>query len=367
MLSSDLAVRPTPTSQAGIERGTATSTSTTTGTTSLAPVKRVVDRDHSPGQFILTGSVRAQLTTETWAGTGRIVTVSMYPVAERELRGAPDPDQPSFLTRLANSGLDDLDVPPDPPVIDDYISLALRGGFPGITYQERSARTRSVWLESYIDNLVTRDAAIADTAKDPVKLRRYLSVLALNNAGLPSEATIYRAADVNAKTAAGYDRLLTNLFVLEAVPAWANNRLTRLVKHAKRYLIDTGLAAVAAGLDAPTILRSADLVGRCFDAFPTAQLRPEFALSHPRPLAHHLRLEGGRREIDLVVENGGSRVVALEFKAGGAPSSHDARHLAWLRDQLGEGFVAGAVIHAGPALYQLGDRVYAVPLCSLWS
>jgi predicted AAA+ superfamily ATPase len=137
--------------------------------------------------------VRAQLTTETWAGTGRIVTVSMYPVSERELRGALDPDRASFLTRLAASGLDDLSVPPDPPVIDDYISLALRGGFPEITYLERSARTRAVWLESYIDNLVTRDAAIADTAKDPVKLRRYLSVLALNNAGLPSEATIYRA------------------------------------------------------------------------------------------------------------------------------------------------------------------------------
>jgi hypothetical protein len=132
-------------------------------------------------------------------------------------------------------------------------------------------------------------------------------------------------------------------------------------------MIDTGLAAVAARLDAKTVLANADLIGRYFDAFATSQLRPEVALSQPRPLLHHLRLEAGRREIDLVAEVGGTRVVALEFKASSAPTRDDAKHLVWLRDQLGKDFVAGAVIHAGPAVYRLSDRVYAVPLCAVWS
>jgi len=33
----------------------------------LAAVKRAVDLDPAPGQFVLTGSVRAELTNETWA------------------------------------------------------------------------------------------------------------------------------------------------------------------------------------------------------------------------------------------------------------------------------------------------------------
>lgn len=41
--------------------------------TVLAAVKRADDRDRTPGQFILTGSVRAELGHEMWAGTGRMV------------------------------------------------------------------------------------------------------------------------------------------------------------------------------------------------------------------------------------------------------------------------------------------------------
>lgn len=333
----------------------------------LAAVKRAVDRDATPGQFVLTGSVRAELGNETWAGTGRIVRMSMYPLVERELRPGLDLGRPSFLARLATSGADELIVPPDTPTIDDYVAMALRGGFPEVAYRERSQRARTTWLTSYLDDLVTRDAAALDAAKDPVKLRRYVSVLALNNAGMPSDATLYRAADVNAKTAAGYDQLLRNLFVLDVVPAWASNRLSRLVKQGKRYMVDSGLAAAAAGLDAPTILGDGGLVGRCFDAFAAAQLRSEIALSQPRPALHHLRVEGGRREVDLVVELGAARVVGLELKAGSAPAEGDATHLFWLRDQLGKAFTAGVVIHSGPAVYQLGDRVYAVPLCAVWS
>jgi len=333
----------------------------------LGAVKREVDRNPAAGQFILTGSVRAELNNEMWAGTGRNVRLSMYPLTERELRNERQLDQPSFLDRIITSGLDSVTLPSDVPDIDGYIEAALRGGFPEVAYRDRSPQARAIWLTSYLDDLITRDAALLDAAKDPVKLRRYLSILALNNAGLPSEATLYRAADVNAKTAAGYDQLLRNLYVLDVVPAWSNNRLSRLIKTGKRYMVDTGLAATAAGISAETVLANGDLVGRYFDAFATAQLRPEMALSYPRPILHHLRMEAGRREIDLVIEIGGSRIVAIEFKAGVAPTLGDAKHLTWLRDELGKDFVAGVVLHSGPGIYELGDRVYAVPLCALWA
>ena len=333
----------------------------------LAAVKRRVDEDDTPGQFILTGSVRAEMGNEAWAGTGRIIRMSMYPLTERELQGRLELEPPSFLDRLATSGVTGLALPREVPAIDDYVAAALRGGFPEVAYRERSARGRAVWLTSYLDDLVTRDAAMLDSAKDPVKLRRYLSVLALNNAGMPTEATLYRSAGVNAKTAADYDRLLRNLYVLDVVPAWTSNRLHRLVKHGKRCLVDAGLAAAAAGITAPVVLGDPDLLGRYFDAFATAQLRPEIAMTQPRHVLHHLRTDASRREIDLVVELGGSRVVGLEFKAGSAPDGNDARHLFWLRDELGENFACGAVLHSGTAIYELGDRVYAIPLCAVWA
>jgi uncharacterized protein len=332
----------------------------------LAAVKRVVDRDATAGQFILTGSVRADLQHETWAGTGRAVRMSMYPLTERELIDRRS-DQPSFFERLASSGIDELVLPAEMPDIDRYINLALRGGFPEIVYRTRTERQRGIWLTSYVDDLLTRDVAALDLSKDPTKLRRYLEVLALNNAGMPTDATLYRAADVNSKTAAGYDQLLRNLYVLDVVPAWATNRINRLVRAGKRYMVDTGLAAATARLTPADVLRDSDLLGRYFDAFAVAQFRPEVALTHPRPELHHLRLEAGRREVDLVVQLGAGRVLGIEFKAGAAPDSDDAKHLVWLRDQLGRDFAGGAVIHSGPAIYELADRIYAVPLCCVWA
>ena len=170
---------------------------------------------------------------------------------------------------------------------------------------------------------------------------------------------------MSAITAAGYDRLLADLFVAETVPAWATNRLSRLTRTPKRYLVDSGLAASAAGLTTRSILDDGDLLGRFVDTFGTAQLRPEVALGSQRRRLYHVRTKEGRQEIDLVVEVSGS-VLAIEFKASSAPSVSDARHLTWLRDQLGKRFVAGAVVHTGPDVFVLGDRVFAVPLCAMW-
>lgn len=311
--------------------------------------------------------MRAELTNELWAGTGRIVRTEIYGLTERELSEHPNFEQPAFLSTLARGALDELAVPSAAPTIDDYIQRAVRGGFPEVAYRQRSERAGGLWLASYLDDLVTRDAAALDTRKDPVKFRRYLQALALNTAGMPTDATLYQAAGVNAKTAAGYEQLLQNLYVHTQVPAWSSNRLNRLTKAARKYLIDPGLAAAAAQVRPADVLADAGLTGRYFDTFAAAQLRPEAALMYPRPTAYHLRVDGGRHEIDLVFDMGAGRVVALEFKAGATPGADDAKHLIWLRDQLGSDFLAGAVIHSGPGLFDLSDRIYAIPLCTLWS
>jgi hypothetical protein len=61
----------------------------------------------------------------------------------------------------------------------------------------------------------------------------------------------------------------------------------------------------------------------------------------------------------------GGRVIAIEVKASAAPTSADARHLEWLRDQLDDRFLLGLVLHTGPGMYELGDRIAAVPMRAL--
>lgn len=332
----------------------------------LGAVKRAVDTDRRPGRFLLTGSVRADLESQMWPATGRVVRLRMFGLTERELAGQLAASQPSFFEKLASADPRSFRLPSTVPDLTGYLELALRGGFPEVVFPNLSEAARRTWLDSYLDQLLTRDAALVDQNRDPARMRKYFEALALNTAGLAADKALSAAAGINAKTAAAYDRLLANLFVLEQVPAWSTNRLKRLVKASKRYIVDSSLAASGAGLSLRTVMAEGDLFGRLIDTFVLSQLRPEAALSIDPCRMYHLRTESGRHEIDLVVEREAGRVLGIEVKACAAPRDEDAKHLHWLRGELGARFIAGAVLHTGPSIYRLGDRILAIPICAIW-
>lgn len=329
----------------------------------LGAVKRAVDDDPRPGRFILTGSVRADLDHETWPGTGRLVRVPMYGLTVRELKGTLQ--GPTFVEKLAEGDLDRFALPGDAPDLRGYVALALQGGFPDAALRP-DAELRQAWLDSYLDQLLTRDAEGIGHIRDPVRLRRYFEALALHSAGLPEAASLYDGAGVDRKTATSFDRLLANLLVVEMLPAWTNSRLQRLVKTAKRYLVDPSLVGSALGLDELAVLRDGGVLGRLLDTFVASQIRPELALRPRRPRLYHLREKEGRREIDMLAELAAGDVVAIEVKATAAPRPDDARHLSWLRDRLEDRFLAGVVLHTGPRVYRLAEKVFALPICAIW-
>jgi uncharacterized protein len=329
----------------------------------LGAVKRAVDDDPAPGRFLLTGSVRGDLDAETWPGTGRLVRITLHGLTMREIAG--NTDGPTFFDKLATGALDAFMLPTDVPDLRGYVELALRGGYPEPVLR-LSEEGRRAWLDGYLEQLLTRDVESLDGGRDPARLRRYFQALALDTAGLAEHKTLYDAAGINRKTAVAYDRLLSNLLVLDSVPAWTVNRLTRLVRAPKRYLLDPSLVATALNLDMLAVLRDGELLSRMIDTFVLAQLRPELELAASRPTLYHLREYDGRHEVDLVAEVANGNVFAMEIKATAAPDASDARHLAWLRDLLGERFLGGAVLHTGPRAFSLGDRILALPICSLW-
>lgn len=329
----------------------------------LGAVKRAVDRGSGAGRFLLTGSVRAKFTGPTWPGTGRVVDVRMYGLTVRETLGRLTGE--SFLGKLARAEIAAFPMPADPPDLRGYVELALRGGFPEATLAA-SEDIRREWLGGYLEQLLTRDPEALDEDRDPHRLRLYFEALALNTAGLVQNKTLYDAARIDHKTASAYERLFTNLLVLSALPAWTVNRLSRMTRTGKRYLVDTSLVAAALDLDERAVLRDGDLLGRMIDTFVLAQIRPEAALASLRSRLYHLRSKDARHEIDLIAELSGGDIVAVEIKSSAAPTRGDARHLEWLREQLGERFVAGAVLHTGPRPFRLSERIFALPIATLW-
>ena len=331
----------------------------------LAAVKRAVDRDPRPGRFLITGSVRGEVEAPRWPGTGRLLMVSMYGLTESECRG-DIPDTP-LLDRLSDGDLSPLVIDQSTPLdLRDYAELAVRGGFPEPVLRLPNSE-RGLWLDSYLEQLLTRDVRELSARPDPALLRRYLEAYALNTAGVVDQRTLYDAAGIAKATGESYERLLLRLLMVEAVPAWWSNRLKRLTKAPKRYVVDPALGLAALRMDLNGLMRDGNLLGRVLDTFVMAQLRAELPRCDARPRIFHLRQEQGRREADIIVEYGGGSVLALEIKAASAPNREDARHLAWLREELGDRFLGGAVLHTGPRSFELEERIVAAPIAALWS
>ena len=328
----------------------------------LGAVKRSVDQDPRPGRFLITGSVRASLAAETWPGTGRVITVPMFGMTVAESMDFTVGR--SWIDRVAESGGGGLTMPAQTPDLAGYLDLALGSGFPEPLLR-LPVRSVGRWLESYVEQLITRDAPDLDPGRDPDRLRRYFEALALNTAGFVDQITVAEAAGVDKRTASAYEQLLRNLLVVEALPAWTTNRLKRLVRGPKRHLTDVALLAGATGVDRRAVMADGDLLGRVLESFVLSQLRAELPISRARPRLYHLRQEQGRHEVDIVIELGGQKIIGIEVKAG-APKASEGRHLAWLRDEYGDRFLAGIILHSGPMTYQLGDRITAVPIAGLW-
>lgn len=72
-------------------------------------------------------------------------------------------------------------------------------------------------------------------------------------------------------------------------------------------------------------------------------------------------------EIDFVLVGPGGAVIGIQVEASTSPGSSSVRHLRWIRQQLGDRFAAGIVLHLGERATSFGDGVLALPMSAPWN
>lgn len=334
-------------------------------------VRRLVDADPAGGQFILTGSLPDR---QTHSGAGRITSIRMRPLSLPE-RGVEVPT-------VSLSGLlaGDAAVSGRTTVgLADYTEEMMAGGFPGMRHL--SGRARNASLDSYILRIADHDLPEAGLAvRHPTTvlawLRAYAAAVGTSASWEKIRNAAVTATDASpAKTTTlPYIELLTSLRILDPVPGWTPslNHLRDLTEAPKHYLADPALAARLVKRNATQLLRGdmpdtvvardGGFLGGLFESMAALSVRV-FA-QHCDAEVHHLRTEGGRHEVDFIVE-GDLGVVAIEVKLNAAISDKDVKHLLWLREKLGDRCVDTVVVHTGPEAYRRGDGVAVVPLALL--
>lgn len=338
-------------------------------------IRREVDKNQKPGRFLLTGSA-SPIQQPTHSGAGRIVTVRMRPMTlfERGV-GSPSVSLAALLSgkRPAIKGETDVSL-------ETYANEIVASGFPGLRHL--TGRARRAQLDGYIQRIVERDFEdFGHRIRNPAALRRWMTAYAAATATSATYETIRDAAtggeaDKPAKTTTGpYRDTLERLWIIDSIPAWqpVRSQVARLTAPPKHHLADPALAARLLGADVdallegaplgPPIPRDGSLLGHLFESLVTLDVRV-FAQA-AEATTRHLRTRGELHEVDLIVERGDHRVVAVEIKLTQQVDDRDVRHLRWLAGEIGDDLLDAVVITTGPAAYRRPDGIAVVPAALL--
>ncbi|MDE1942849.1 MAG: ATP-binding protein [Betaproteobacteria bacterium] len=321
-------------------------------------LKAAVDRDRRPGRFILTGSANVLLVPRLADSlAGRMEILRLHPLAQAEQEGTP----PGFLGTLFGGG---FKAGPKARLGKELAERIANGGYPAALARP-SARRRFTWYRDYIETLVQRD--VRDLARISALdvLPRLLTLAAGQTGRLLNVADLSSPFQISRPTIRDYVTLLARVFLLEELPPWHSNRLSRLIKTAKLHLGDTGLACALLGLDAGALWSDRALLGQLLETFVFQELR-RLASWHENPMTfHHFRDKDGL-EVDIVLESSNQRIAGIEVKASATVTTRDFRGLHKLKESAGKHFSAGVVLYDGEVTAPFGDRLYAVPIRSLW-
>ena len=168
-------------------------------------------------------------------------------------------------------------------------------------------------------------------------------------------ASLARDVGINGETLRSYLALLETIYLHVRLPAWSTNFTSRAKHHPKVHMVDTGLAANVLGLSAERLSTpTTQMAGPLFETLVVNELVRQQAWSEERVRLGHYR-DREQREVDLILESGDGRVVAVEMKAARDVDEIYFRWVAYLRDRLGDLFINGIVIVAtGSGPWNLG-------------
>ena len=325
----------------------------------FSSLKMAVDANRTPGRFLLTGSANVLLVPALSDSlAGRLGIQRLYPLAQSELAG----HRPHFLDMLFGGR---FPARKRPRLGRELAARIAAGGYPAALARS-SARRQAGWYRNYVETMVQRDVRDLARIASLDTLPRLLKLAAGQTARLINISDLGAPLQLSRPTIRDYVTLLEGVFLLEELPPWHSNRLSRLIKTPKLHVGDTGIACALLNRDGAALWEDRALLGQMVETFVYQELRRQASWQEEEIRFHHFRDRDGF-EVDLVLERPGGDLAGVEVKAGATVTAADFRGLHKFRDGAGKHFSAGVVLYDGEVAASFGERMYAVPLSELWA
>jgi len=329
-------------------------------------VRFAVDRDGTPGQFVLTGSSVPTSDEVRHAGTGRFAKVVMRPMTLAE---SGESSAEVSLEHLAGGA--DI-AGQGAGGVGDVAAAICRGGWPAALRREPD--TWGALAADYVDSLVESDISRVDGVdKNPRRVRTLMRSLARNESTEAAMTTLQAdmsadEARLSTNTIAVYLAALRRLYVIDDQEAWAPavRAKTPIRTSPVRRFCDPSIAAALLGLTGDTLLVDYATFGLLFESLCVRDLRV-YAEASGASVFHYR--DARDLECDAVVEWPDGRWGAVEVKIDPRHADDAAAVLLKLsrlvRSQHGGPATFLAVVTATGVAYRRPDGVYVLPITCL--
>ena len=280
----------------------------------LRHLKLAVDRDRRPGRFLVTGSQTLSLmagVSESLAGRAAVFTLPPLSLDEVSPRAS----------------------------LADVDAFLWRSGYPELW--QRPDLDRDLWLASYVATYLERDVRQVLNVGDLRDFDRFLRAAALRAGRLLSYTDLARDIGLAPNTAKRWLSVLEatqQIFLLEP---YHRQRSKRLIKAPKLYFADTGLLCFLQGFRRPEDLAAHALWGAVWENLVISEVRKRLlATGHPPPIWFWRTAHGD--ELDLLIEIGPERFVAVECKTAERVTAGALKSLPRLAGEYGPRAVVAA-------------------------
>ena len=145
-------------------------------------------------------------------------------------------------------------------------------------------------------------------------LPRFPSAASSQTARLFNLADLSSPLQLSRPTIGAHTAILERLILIERLPHWHSNRLSRLVKTPRLHVGDTGLAAALLGADTAALSTDRELLGQLLETFVFQELRRQASWHDARGTFFHFRDKDGAK-MGVVIERGVRALAAVEVKA----------------------------------------------------
>ena len=252
----------------------------------LSYIKYICDEQPRSGYFVLTGSSNFLMNEQiSQSLAGRVGILTMLPLSIGEL------EQAQLL-----------------PSLDDII---LQGGYPRV-YQEKF--TPDEFYPSYIHSYIERDVRQLTNVVDLYQFQRFMKLCAGRVGQLLNLTDLATNCGIALKTAERWISILQASYVIFLLQPYHVNFNKRVIKQAKLYFYDTGVACSLLELKDTHSLSHSYMYGHLFENFIIADLMKQYHFCGTQPPLYFWRDKNGSIEVDCLI-NQGYQLVPIEIKS----------------------------------------------------